>query len=111
MMLVIATQYFENYAAHDWDGVGVCPQGWKAKGGAEYKVTDIPFDLDDEVIVSMVQPLVEKDNDYVRETIIGWSKESDDYMSWFEKSQLEYDGVITFKEPCIKLSEINSWKS
>lgn len=26
-------QYMENYGAHDWDGVGICPQYWKYKGG------------------------------------------------------------------------------
>ena len=25
MMLVIDTQYMENYGAHDWDGEGECP--------------------------------------------------------------------------------------
>jgi hypothetical protein len=38
MMLVIRTQYMENYGAHDWDGQGECPQYWKAKGGSDYVV-------------------------------------------------------------------------
>jgi hypothetical protein len=32
-------QYWENYGAHDWDGVGSCPQHWKAKGGHEVELT------------------------------------------------------------------------
>jgi hypothetical protein len=31
--LMIHTQDVENYGAHDWNGVGVCPQCWKYKGG------------------------------------------------------------------------------
>jgi hypothetical protein len=33
--------------------------------------------------------------------------EADDYLSWFEKSQLEYDGKITCAEPIIEYSELN----
>ena len=36
MKLLITTQNYENYGAHDWDGVGECPQYWKAKGGSDY---------------------------------------------------------------------------
>lgn len=36
MKAVIQTQIRENYGAHDWDGVGECPQGWKFKGGNTY---------------------------------------------------------------------------
>jgi hypothetical protein len=35
MKLMITTQIQENYGAHDWDGVGACPQYWKFKGVAE----------------------------------------------------------------------------
>lgn len=31
--IVAYTQVYENYGAHCWDGVGDCPQYWKAKGG------------------------------------------------------------------------------
>lgn len=105
MMLVIRTQYMENYGAHDWDGTGQCPQYWKMKGGSEYKITDIPLNIDYQEVVSMAN--VETDNEYCREYILDWSIESDDYLSWFEKSQLEYDGEITSKEPVIEYSELN----
>ena len=105
MMLVIRTQYMENYGAHDWDGTGQCPQYWKMKGGSEYKITDIPLNIDYQAVVSMAN--VERDDDYCREYILDWSMESDDYLSWFEKSQLEYDGEITCKEPTIEYSELN----
>ena len=105
MMLVIRTQYMENYGAHDWDGTGQCPQYWKMKGGSEYKITNVPLNIDYQEVVSMAN--VETDNEYCREYILDWSIESDDYLSWFEKSQLEYDGEITCKEPIIEYSELN----
>lgn len=105
MMLVIRTQFMENYGAHDWDGTGECPQYWKMKGGSEYKITDVPLNIDYQELVSMAN--VEKDNEYCREYILDWSMEADDYLSWFEKSQLEYDGKITCAEPIIEYSELN----
>jgi len=95
----------ENYGAHDWDGTGECPQYWKMKGGSEYKITDVPLNIDYQEVVSMAN--VERDNEYCREYILDWSIESDDYLSWFEKSQLEFDGEITSKEPTIEYSELN----
>lgn len=104
-MLVIRTQFMENYGAHDWDGTGECPQYWKMKGGSEYKITDVPLNIDYQEVVSMAN--VETDNIGCREYILDWSIESDDYLSWFEKSQLEYDGEVTCKEPTIEYSELN----
>jgi hypothetical protein len=95
----------ENYGAHDWDGTGECPQYWKMKGGSEYKITNVPLNIDYQEVVSMAN--VEKDNEYCREYILDWSMEADDYLSWFEKSQLEYDGKITCAEPIIEYSELN----
>ncbi len=105
MMLVIRTQFMENYGAHDWDGTGECPQYWKMKGGSEYKIINVPLNIDYQEVVSMAN--VETDNIGCREYILDWSIEADDYLSWFEKSQLEYDGVIACKEPTIEYSELN----
>ena len=104
MKLVIRTQFQENYGAHDWDGTGACPQYWKMKGGSEYMVEDVPLNADHAAIVDMAG--VEKNNDYVREHIIDWTIEADDYLSWFEKSQLEYDGEIACPEPRINYVEL-----
>ncbi len=105
MMLVIRTQFMENYGAHDWDGEGACPQYWKMKGGSEYKVTNVPLNIDYQEVVSMAN--VEKNNDYVREYILDWSIEDDSYQSWFEKSQMEYDGKVVCPEPTVEYSELN----
>jgi len=106
MMLVISTQVYENYGAHDWDGQGECPQYWKPKGGSEYKVLDIPLNIDYNNLVRFALSGIEQDNEGFRETMIGWSIESDDYLSWFEKSQLEYDGAIVYAEPTMMYDQV-----
>lgn len=104
MMIVIRTQYMENYGAHDWNGEGECPQYWKFKGGSEYKILDVPLNIDYNAIVSAAG--VESNNEYCREYILDWTLEDDDYMSWFEKSQLEYDGEISCKEPTFNYNDL-----
>jgi len=104
MMLVIRTQYMENYGAHDWDGKGECPQYWKMKGGSEYKILGVPLNIDHQEVVDAAE--VERNNDYCREYIIDWSIEADDYLSSFEKSQLEYEGEIQFAEPTMEYAEL-----
>ena len=108
MMIVIDTQYKENYGAHDWDGVGACPQYWKFKGGSSYKITGVPLNIDYAAVVDMVRGEIEHSDDYSEQYILNWAVESDDFLSWFEKSQLEYDGEITCKEPEIEYSELNA---
>lgn len=104
MILVIRTQYMENYGSHDWDGKDVCPQRWKYKGGKEYIVTGVNPNQDLEAVVDCA--FSSESNDYYREYIIEWTLESDDYMSWYEKSQLEYDGVINYPESRVSWSEL-----
>ena len=105
MMLVIATQDYENYAAHQgFNG----EFRWKAKGGSEFKITNIPVDADPAEIVELVRSEIERDDEYFQTQIIGYGVEADDYLSWFEKSQLEWEGSITFKEPEIDFAEVNS---
>jgi hypothetical protein len=106
MMIVITTQNQENYGAHDWDGTGACPQYWKFKGGSEFKVTNVPLNIAYDEVVEMVRSDIEESNDFYRVDIIGWSVEGDDYLSWFEKSQLDYEGVIQHKEPEIDYGDI-----
>lgn len=112
MKLVIRTQYMENYGAHDWDGQGQCPQYWKMKGGSEYIVDNIDervrpsddfFQKKLEMIVDGLRYRVESNSDYQKEYIIDWSVEDSDYLSEFERSQLEYDGVITYPEPRLEI--------
>jgi hypothetical protein len=108
MMLVIQTQDQENYGAHDWDGTGACPQYWKFKGGSEIKVTNIPANSDPAEIVELVRSEIEVSNEGFRVSIVGYSVQPDDYLSWFEKSQLEYDGEIQCREPEIDYGDIKA---
>lgn len=103
MMLVIVTQDYENYAAHQ----GFTGEyRWKAKGGSEYKITDIPANTDSDEIVELVRGEIERNDEYFQTTIVGYGIESDTYLSWYERSQLDYDGSIQFAEPTIDYNEI-----
>lgn len=105
VMLVIRTQVLENYAWNEDGTIGTGSNAyWKAKGGSEYKVLNVPLNTDYEEIVALAS--VERDDDYFREYIIDWSIESDDYLSWFEKSQLDYEGSIDYPEPTMEYSEL-----
>jgi hypothetical protein len=103
MMIVIATQDYENYAAH---------QGftgdfyWKAKGGSEFKIVSVPQNVDIDEVVEMARDGIERNDEYFQTNILGYDLKSDDYLSWFEKSQLDYEGSITFKEPVIEYSDL-----
>jgi hypothetical protein len=94
--LLITTQVYENYGAHDWDGVGECPQYWKAKGGNDYVVKKFK-DLNKVTeTVMALRGQIEQDNEGFRETIIGWEIVANDYLTEFEKDQLEYEGSIRY---------------
>ena len=103
MMIVISTQDHENYAAHQGFSGDFY---WKAKGGSEFKIVGVPQNVDIDEVVEMVRDEIERDDEYFRTAIIGYDTKSDDYLSWFEKSQLDYEGIITFKEPVIEYSDL-----
>jgi len=94
--LLITTQVYENYGAHDWDGTGECPQYWKAKGGSDYVVKKFK-DLNKVTeTVMALRSQIECDNEGFRETIIGWEIVGDKYLTEFEQSQLDYEGSIRY---------------
>lgn len=99
--LLIVTQVYENYAWNEDGSIGVGADAyWKAKGGSEYVVENIdPNRAAD--IANWAAGEVEQDNEYFRETVIHWEVVADDYLTEFERSQLEYEGKITF--PATKL--------
>jgi hypothetical protein len=94
MKLLITTQVYENYGAHDWDGVGECPQYWKAKGGSDYVVKQ--FKGDATTAVMALRDQIEESNEGYRESIIDFRLVADDYLTEFEQSQLDYEGKITY---------------
>jgi len=95
LKLLITTQVYENYGAHDWDGVGECPSYWKAKGGSDYVVKNINVNQVTETVMALREQ-IEEDNDHYRETIIDFRLVKDDYLTEFEQSQLDYEGSIRF---------------
>jgi hypothetical protein len=97
MKLLITTQVYENYGAHDWDGKGECPQYWKAKGGSDYVVKKFKGGAADATLAVMaLRGQIEEDNDHMRETVIDFRLVADDYLTEFEQSQLDYEGKITY---------------
>ena len=107
MKLHIQCQYMENYGAHDWDGKGECPQRWKFKGGEDYFYPLGAYGRSDEALAELVEALrerVEWDDVGSRQYIVGYAVVEDDYMTEFERSQLEYDGRVAY--PAITLAEI-----
>jgi hypothetical protein len=97
-ILVIRTQYRENY------GTAEQPY-WKNKGGQDYKITDVPPNENIATIIENINN-IEYSNSMSEEFVINWSWENDDYLSEFEKSQLEYDGKILYKEPTMMYNEL-----
>jgi len=94
--LLITTQVYENYGAHDWDGVGECPQYWKAKGGNDYVVKKFKDINRVSETVMALRGQIECDDRFYRETIIGWEIVADNALTEFEQSQLAYEGKITY---------------
>jgi len=87
--LLIQTQVYENYGDSD-------QPYWKAKGGGDYVVKKFrDFNRVTETVMAL-RSQIEKDNDMFTETIIGWEVVTDDYLTEFERSQLEYEGRITY---------------
>lgn len=88
MKIVIATQYLENYGAHDWDGHGECPQYWKPKGGDTYVIKDLTqeqvqaFEANH---LDKVYSLIQYNNEYAQEYILGYQVAEDNAVvcdSW-----------------------------
>lgn len=98
MKLVIATQYMENYGAHDWDGKGACPQYWKAKGGSTYVVENLTPAQCREAIDSgcpTLRGLIEYSNDGSREYVIDVNvADNTDKVGdeWETVTKLSYEG-------------------
>jgi len=97
MKLHIWTQDIENYGAHDWDGKGECPQYWKAKGGVDFIVPKFKGNEEDATMAVMsLRSQIEENSQYFRREVIGWSIVPKDFMTEFEKDQLDFEGVIRF---------------
>ena len=102
-MIVIQTQYRVNYGTAD-------EPYWKSKGGSDYKVTNAP-DLSDTQLTKFILSIrsqIEYNETFSEEYIISFFTAKDDYLSEFEKSQLEFDGEILYKEPVLNYEELEN---
>jgi len=113
MKIVITTQTEENYAFHSWNGEGDCPQHWKQKRGSEYVVENYEFSDPDNLIADAERlcELISFSNNACRVEAFSWEVEEDNYLSSFEKSQLENEGTISHFEPTITLEGVVIRKS
>ena len=97
MKVDIYTQVYENYAWNEDGSIGTGSDAyWKAKGGDEYIVTGIWDEEEATIAVMVLREQIEKSNDYVRETIVDYELVDNDYLTQFERDQLDYDGKIEY---------------
>jgi hypothetical protein len=107
MKLHITCQYMENYGAHDWDGVGECPQYWKFKGGEDFYYPLGDFGRSEQAVAELVEYFrkqVEWDGVGSRQYIVSYGVVADDFLTEFERSQLEYDGHIACPAQVLELA-------
>jgi hypothetical protein len=88
MKLYIQTQVFENY------GDAENPH-WKAKGGSDYFVENITAENQDSMLEQAID-YVSYSSDYYIERFIRCDLVADDFVTQFERDQLDYEGKITF---------------
>jgi hypothetical protein len=97
MKVVIYTQVFENYAWNEDGSIGKGKDAyWKAKGGDEYIVRDIETEVDATAAVMALRDQMERADDYIVESIVDWQLVDDDFLTEFERNQLEFDGKIEY---------------
>ncbi len=97
MKVVIYTQVYENYAWREDGTLGTGPDAyWKAKGGDEYVVTGIWDEEEATTAVMCLREQIEQATDAYTETIVDWELVDNDYLTQYERDQLEFDGKIMF---------------
>jgi len=96
MKAIFYTQVFENYAFREDGSIGTGADAYfKAKGGDEYVVRNVNKSEMPRILVE-VRAKVEVSNDYFRETVIDFQLVEDDYLTEYEREQLEWDGCIVY---------------
>ena len=101
--LLITTQVYENYAWNEDGSIGTGADAyWKPKGGSDYVIRNIDVNRAQELADKATLEL-EQASDYFTETVIGWEVVADDYLTEFERDQLEFEGKIVYpvKELCV----------
>jgi hypothetical protein len=97
MKILITTQYRENY------GTAEEPY-WKFKGGEDYFILGVdPLKVAPGELVEQVRGQIEYSGAMSEEYILDWELVDDDYVTDFERSQLEYEGEIRFPAKVLEL--------
>jgi hypothetical protein len=97
MKILITTQYRENY------GTPAEPY-WKFKGGEDYFILNVdPVKTAPGVLVEQVRGQIEYSGAMSEEYILDWSLVEDDYVTDFERNQLELDGAIQYPAKILEL--------
>ena len=103
MKAIFFTQVYENYAVREDGTIGTGADAYfKAKGGDEYVVLNVDKTQMSRILAE-VRAKVEVSNDYFRETVVDFQLVEDDYLTEYEKSQLEYDGRIVYSPKELEL--------
>lgn len=87
--LLITTQYMENYGDTE-------NPHWKPKGGRDYVVKNFRDFNRLDAVVDSLKVKIETDNECTWERILWWKVVEDDYLTDFERNQLEYEGEILY---------------
>jgi hypothetical protein len=97
MKLLITTQVYENYAWREDGTIGTGAEAyWKAKGGNDYVVRNIKNDTEATAAVMALRDQIEQASDAYMEDIVDWKLVANNYLTEFERSQLEYEDKITY---------------
>ena len=103
MKAIFYTQVFENYAWKEDGSIGVGDEAYfKPKGGDEYVVRNVDRSAMSRILAE-VKAKVEVSNDYFRETTVDLQLVEDDYLTEYERSQLEWDGCIVYSPKELEL--------
>ena len=95
MKILITTQYQENY------GTDADPY-WKMKGGSDYFITGVdPLRVAPGLLVDKVRDRIEYQGVMSQEYIVDWRLVDDDYVTDFERDQMQYDGRVTHPTPIL----------
>jgi hypothetical protein len=88
--IYVMTQNYENYGSED-------EPYWKPKGSSDYFIPNFSGTQEQAIeVVNSMADKIEYANEYATSTILGVEVVADDYMTEFERDQLDYEGKIRF---------------
>ena len=88
--IYVMTQNYENYGSED-------EPYWKPKGSTDYFIPNFNGTQEQAIeVVNSMADKIEYANEYATSTILGIEVVADDYLTEFERDQLDYEGKIRF---------------